>query len=78
MTELAPEAQLWNLMRGALGTRALAVAADLRVAHALSNGPRPVAELAGEVGADPDTLHRLLRALAGVGSSQRWSRSDSG
>ena len=64
MTELSPEAQLWNLVRGALGTRALAVVADLRVADALADGPRPVADLARHVGADPDTLHRLLRALA--------------
>jgi hypothetical protein len=67
MTEVAPEAQLWNLLRGALGTRALAIAADLRVAYALADGPRPVEELAREVGADADTLHRLLRALASDG-----------
>ena len=30
-------------------------------------GPRPVAELARDTGADPDTLHRLLRALASDG-----------
>jgi len=61
----SPEATLWNLMRGALVTRALAVAADLRVADSLADGPRPVAELAGE--ADPDSLHRFLRALASDG-----------
>ncbi len=31
------------------------------------SGPRPVAEVAEEVGADPDTLHRVLRALASEG-----------
>jgi hypothetical protein len=62
-----PEAVLWNLLRGALGTRALAIAADLRVAEALAAGPRPVEEVAREVGADADTLHRILRALASDG-----------
>ena len=62
-----PEAQVWNLLRGALGTRALAIVAELRVAESLAGGPREVAEVAQEVGADPDTLYRLLRALASDG-----------
>jgi O-methyltransferase/methyltransferase family protein len=67
MSELAPEERAWNLLRGALGTRALALASELGVADALAAGPRPVAELAREVGADEETLHRLLRALASDG-----------
>jgi hypothetical protein len=67
MTDLPPEARLWNLLRGALGTKALAVAADLGVADALAAGPQPVAELAEASGADADTLHRILRALASDG-----------
>lgn len=67
MTELAPEARLWDLLRGALATRALALVADLGVADALAAGPRAVEDLAREVGADPDTLHRVLRALASDG-----------
>jgi hypothetical protein len=67
MTELTPEARLWNLIRGALGTRALALVAELRVADALADGPRAVRDVAQEVGADTDTLHRLLRALASDG-----------
>jgi hypothetical protein len=67
MTELQPEDRLWDLMRGALGTRALAIVADLGVADALSGGPRPVKELAKELDAEPDTLRRLLRALASEG-----------
>lgn len=67
MSELPPESRIWNLVRGALGTRALAVVADLRVADALAGGPRPVVEVARAVGADPDTLHRFLRALASDG-----------
>ena len=67
MSEVTPEVRLWNLIRGALGTRALAVVAELRVADAVAGGPRSAAEVAHEVGADPDTLHRLLRALASDG-----------
>ena len=67
MSEQPPEAILWNLLRGALATRAFAVVADLGVANALASGPRRVDEVAREVGADPDKLHRLLRALAAEG-----------
>jgi hypothetical protein len=67
MSETTPETQLWNLARGAIATRACAVVSDLRIADALAAGPRPVEELAREVGADADTLHRFLRALASDG-----------
>ena len=67
MSELSPEAVLWNLERGALATKALGVAADLGVADVLASGPRRVDDLAKEVGADADVLHRLLRALASDG-----------
>ena len=67
MTALQPEDRLWDLMRGALGTRALAIVADLGVAEALAGGPRPVEELAKELDAHADTLQRLLRALASEG-----------
>lgn len=46
---------------------ALNVAADLGLSDALAEGPRTVAELADETAADPDTLRRLLRALAAAG-----------
>ena len=67
MTDVTPEARLWDIMRGTLATRSLALVADLRVAEALADGPRPVEDVAREVGADPDTLHRILRALASDG-----------
>jgi hypothetical protein len=63
----SPEGRLWDLMRGALTARTLGVVAELRVADVLAAGPRPVAEIAHEVGADADTLHRFLRALASDG-----------
>src|SRR4051794_28472382 len=54
-------------MRGTLTTRVLAIVSELGVAGALSAGPRSVAEVAAEVGADAETLHRFLRALASDG-----------
>jgi len=63
----SPDELVWNLTRGALTTRALAIVSELGVADALAAGPRPVAEVASEVGADAETLHRFLRALASDG-----------
>jgi hypothetical protein len=67
MSSLAPDAAVWNVLRGALATRALAIAADLEVANALAGGPRPIDELAKDAGADAAALHRVLRALASDG-----------
>jgi hypothetical protein len=67
MSDRAPESDLWDAVRGALVTRTLGIVTDLGIARALADGPRPVPELALETGADPDTLHRLLRALASDG-----------
>jgi len=67
VNEDSPEARLWDLLRGAVATRALAIVADLGVAGALAAGPRPVDDVAREVGAEPDVLARILRALASDG-----------
>jgi hypothetical protein len=67
MSELSPEAVVWNLVRGPMAARAAALAAELGVADALAAGPRPAADVAREVGADPDALRRILRALASDG-----------
>ena len=63
MSERPSQAVLWDFLRGALMTKALAAVVDAGVPEALADGPRPVSELAG----NPDTLHRLLRALASDG-----------
>lgn len=63
MSDRPPEAVLWDVLRGSLVTKALGAVADAGVPEALAGGPRPVTELAG----DPDTLRRLLRALASDG-----------
>ena len=67
MSEREPDEILWNLLRGSLTTRALAIVCELGVADALADGPRSTEELGSEVGADPETLYRLLRALASDG-----------
>jgi hypothetical protein len=67
VSERPPEALLWDFLRGATMTKALAAVVDAGVPEALAGGPRTVEELAGESGAHPQTLHRLLRALASDG-----------
>ena len=67
MSDQSPQSAIWDALRGGLVTRALGLVAELRIARALEAGPRPVSELAAETGADADTLHRLLRALASDG-----------
>ena len=48
-------------------SQAITVAAELGIADALAAGPLTIDELAANVGADPDALRRLLRALIGRG-----------
>jgi hypothetical protein len=56
-----------ELIVGAWISQAITTAADLGVADALAGGPLPIDELASKVGADPDGLRRLLRALISKG-----------
>lgn len=65
MSTRPTEAVLWDFLRGAMMTRALGVAADLRIAEKLTDGPSSVDDLAD--GVDADTLYRVLRALASDG-----------
>jgi hypothetical protein len=48
-------------------SQALHVAAALGLADLLADGPRSTDDLAAACGADPDSLYRLLRALASIG-----------
>jgi len=48
-------------------SRAVHVAAEMGLADLLSDGPKSVEELAQATGARPQSLYRLLRALAGNG-----------
>ena len=63
----SPEETVWSLLRGPLTARVLGIVAELDVAQVLADGPRPVAEVAAETGADPEALYRFLRALASDG-----------
>ncbi len=56
-----------ELILAAWMSQGITAAADLGVADALTDGPLPVDELAGKVGANPDALRRLLRALISRG-----------
>src|SRR5262245_31324944 len=67
MSTGAPESSLWDALRGALVTRALAIVADLGVPEALTGGPVSVQKLSCMLDAEPEALHRLLRALASDG-----------
>jgi SAM-dependent methyltransferase len=68
------DAEIWDFFWGPLAARALALAADHRVADALADGPRDVEELARDIGADADALRRILRALASRGVFAEESR----
>jgi ubiquinone/menaquinone biosynthesis C-methylase UbiE len=56
-----------NLIRAAGGTQMIYVAAKLRIADHLKDGPKTVSELAATTKTHEDTLYRLLRALASIG-----------
>jgi len=58
---------LRSLVTGFRISSALGVAAELGLSDELADGPRTATDLAASVGADPDSLYRLLRALATVG-----------
>jgi hypothetical protein len=59
----APVALL-ELTQGSMLTQAIYVAAELRIAEALQDGPRSAAEIARIVGAHPEAVYRLLRLLS--------------
>ncbi|MBH5372990.1 methyltransferase [Bradyrhizobium glycinis] len=62
----APSLDLLALINGFQITQAIRVAATLRVADHLHDGARSVGELAALTKSHPDSLYRLLRALAAV------------
>jgi multifunctional cyclase/dehydratase/O-methyltransferase len=59
--------RLQSLLDGMRVAKVVGVLAELQVADALAGGARPVAEIAAEVGADPDALYRVLRCAASFG-----------
>jgi hypothetical protein len=59
-----PRERLFRLASGFRLTQALYVVAKLGIADRLADGPKDADSLAREVGAHPDSLFRVLRALA--------------
>jgi hypothetical protein len=62
-----PRLTLLGLINGFQITQAIRVAATLRIADHLKEGARSAGELAALTKSHPDSLYRLLRALAAVG-----------
>jgi hypothetical protein len=65
--ELSPPEVLTHLIAGKMITQAIAVAAHLRIADHLADGPKSADDLARKCGAQAENLYRLLRALSNVG-----------
>lgn len=67
---VAPGEAVLELANGYVVARAVHLAAELGLGEALAAGPRPVDELAAELGAEPGFLLRILRLLASHGIGQ--------
>lgn len=67
MTPAPPPVQLMQMLFGFAASRALGVAAELRIADLLQEGPRRAEELAQEAGVHARSLYRVLRACASAG-----------
>jgi hypothetical protein len=65
--EMPPEAILIQIQFGALLAQALSVAAELKIADLLADGPKTVKELAAATGSHERSLYRILRSLASTG-----------
>lgn len=55
-----------SILTGSWKTQVLYVAAELRLADLLAAGPRTSADLAASVGAHPQSMHRLMRAMSAL------------
>src|SRR5438105_1170016 len=64
---MPPEVALLEMLSYNAVSRSVIVAIHLGIADQLVAGPRSVADLAAATQANPDGLHRMLRALASVG-----------
>ncbi len=62
-----PPVRLIELLAGSWVARAISAAARLGIADLLADGPQSTSELAAATGTEELALHRLLRALSGVG-----------
>ena len=62
-----PPVQMVQLLAGFQISQALYAAAKLGLPDQLADGPRPIADVASIIQADPDALGRLARSLSGLG-----------
>ncbi|MFC7726446.1 methyltransferase [Nocardioides sp. GCM10028917] len=62
-----PPVGVLELVSGLIEANTVYAVAKLGVADALAGGPRTAADVAGELGTNPDATFRLLRAAAGYG-----------
>lgn len=65
--QMPPGARLMEMIFAFTLSRSIAVAAQLRLADHLKDGPKGVDEIARAIDVHPASLYRLLRALAGAG-----------
>ena len=65
--QLPPDAQLLQALFGFMVTRSVSAVAELDVADALAGGPLHYTDLAGVVGANQRSLHRVMRLLVSIG-----------
>jgi len=63
----SPAVVLRDLVSGMRVTQLIYVAAKLGIADLLKDGSKSIDDLASKVGAHPQTLYRVLRALASIG-----------
>ena len=66
-SSIPPPMQLYMMGTGHYLSRALGLAAKLRIPDYLSNGARHYGEVASELGAHPASLNRVMRLLASAG-----------
>lgn len=62
-----PAVVMMDMILWAWRVQGISVAAELKIADALAGGPLTADQLAQRVGADPDAIGRLMRALVGEG-----------
>lgn len=74
--EAPPSVRLHQLLAGHWVSQAIYVAAKLGVADELARAPRAIEQLAPAVDAHPQSLHRLMRALASVGLFTEVAREE--
>jgi hypothetical protein len=67
VNELPSSQRILQILTGKWIAQAVSVAATLGIADLLVGGPQSVEQLAAATTTHPDSLHRLLRALASLG-----------